>query len=145
MNIFSSALGLKKNPINIIPLIKQKKPGQDGLSCIAMMLSLQSKEKEFRRLCIQYPQHVKGMNLQSIIDIFKTYNIASRGLHCSVRDLSKLHLPCIVHWKMNQFVVLVSIDNNNANIRNPASKKSEYSIAEFEHNYCDIALEIISY
>mgnify|MGYP003441782064 CR=1 FL=1 len=127
-----------------ISLIRQTKPGGDGLACVAMIFMAHNSKESMTGLQKKYPQFSSGMSLKTIIDIFNQYGFVTRPLHCPIDEIQNIQLPCIVHWDMKQFVVLNGVDGGIFTVLNPADKKSRYTKDEFEQHYSEVALEVLA-
>lgn len=122
--------------------IGQRNPGEDGLMCVAIMLAYHNIKYNLKDLRKRYPQFIKGSNLRGIMDLLKVNGLQTRPLSCPVDEVDNLKLPCILHWNMQQFVVLAEIDNNIFYISDPASRRNRYTREVFECNFSEVALEI---
>lgn len=125
-----------------VPWIGQRNPGEDGLVCVAIMLAYHGIKFSLKDLRRRYPQFAKGVTLRGIMDLLKVNGLQARALSCPVEDVDKLALPCILHWNMQQFVVLAEISNDIFYVSDPASRCSRYSREAFECNYSEVALEV---
>jgi ATP-binding cassette, subfamily B, bacterial CvaB/MchF/RaxB len=132
---------LKSDNVSRIP---QQHEGEDGLACIAMLFSHAGVDISIEDLRNDYPHFLSGISMREIIEIFSARNFVSKAFHCPIYELVKLKLPCILHWDMQQFVVLSSIKNDVYTVLNPADAKIRYSRQEFEQHYNEIALQITS-
>ncbi|WP_407666123.1 cysteine peptidase family C39 domain-containing protein [Microbulbifer bruguierae] len=124
--------------------IGQKNPGENGLLCVASLLSYHNVKyniKKFRKL---YPQFSEGITLRGLMDLLLVHGIQSRPLSCPAQEIDKLKRPCILHWNMHQFVVLTEINEDIFHIYDPASRRSLYTREDFECNFSEVALEIYS-
>lgn len=122
--------------------IGQRNPGEDGLVCVAIMLAYHNIKCSLKDLRRRYPQFAKGSTLRSIMDLLQVNGLQTRALSCPVEDVDKLALPCILHWNMQQFVVLAEIDNDVFYISDPASRCSRYTREAFECNFSEVVLEV---
>jgi ATP-binding cassette, subfamily B, bacterial CvaB/MchF/RaxB len=119
-----------------------RNPGEDGLICVAIILSYHNIKCSLRSLRKRYPQFSKGVTLRGIMDLLKVNGLQSRALSCPIEDVDKLALPCILHWNMQQFVVLAEINNDIFHVSDPASRRSRYTREAFECNFSEVALEV---
>lgn len=130
------------DPKGKVPWIGQHNPGEDGLVCVAIMLAYHNIKCSVKDLRKRYPQFTGGATLRGIMDLLNVNCLQARALSCPVEDVDKLRLPCILHWNMQQFVVLAEIDDDIFYISDPASRRSRYTREEFECNFSEVALEI---
>lgn len=126
-----------------VPLILQAEVAECGLASMAMIASYHGHKLDMPAMRKRFSANLKGMNLQQLIELGDSLALASRALQCPIEDVSKLSLPCILHWDMNHFVVLTKITNKKAYINDPAVGKKAISISEFAEHFTGIALELI--
>ncbi|MFO1389956.1 cysteine peptidase family C39 domain-containing protein [Cellvibrio sp.] len=142
MSLMASLFRKATNKIDHVSSVCQVKPGEDGLACVAIILKAHNFKESMEGLQKKYPQFSCGMSLKAIVDIFHQYGFITRPLHCPIDEVQNLKFPCILHWDMNQFVVLNRVDGGIFTVLNPVDKKSRYKKDEFEQHYSDVALEI---
>ncbi|HYA65924.1 MAG TPA: peptidase domain-containing ABC transporter, partial [Burkholderiaceae bacterium] len=65
-----------------------------------------------------------------------------RGVQAPMSALGKLRLPAILHWDMNHFVVLASVDGNKITVMDPARGKRILPLDEVSHHYTGVAAEL---
>ncbi len=65
-----------------------------------------------------------------------------RPVKLEMGALPGLSLPCVVHWDLGHFVVLVSVTSRKAVIHDPAFGRRELSLLEFADHFTGIALEL---
>jgi ATP-binding cassette subfamily B protein RaxB len=76
------------------------------------------------------------------MDIASKLELAGRALQLDMVDISKLQLPCILHWDLNHFVVLKSVGKKSITVLDPAVGEIKYTRAEFSEHFTGIALEL---
>ena len=142
MSLMASLFGKVTHKIDQVSSVRQVKPGEDGLACIAIILKAHNFNESMDGLQKKYPQFSSGMSLKTMIDVFNQYGFITRPLHCPIDEIQNLKFPCILHWDMKQFVVLNGVDGGIFTVLNPVDKKSRYTKNEFEQHYSEVALEI---
>jgi ATP-binding cassette subfamily B protein RaxB len=85
---------------------------------------------------------VKGATLKSLIDTAGGLSLQPRPLKLKMEHLKDLKLPCVLHWDMNHFVVLKSVDSKRAVIHDPAIGERILSLAEVSNHFSGVALEL---
>ncbi len=68
--------------------------------------------------------------------------LAGRALRLEPDELSQLKLPCILHWQMSHFVVLVKVKGQKVQILDPAFGRRDLSSADIDQCFTGIALEL---
>ena len=90
----------------------------------------------------RFPVSLKGATLATLIHVAGQLGLASRPVKAGLGALSKLKLPCILHWEFNHFVVLTDINARSATLIDPASGIRKCAISELSASYTGVALEL---
>jgi len=94
---------------------------------------------EMRR---RFPPSLKGARLNHLIQIAQQLGFSARPPRLEMDDFDKLKRPCILHWDLDHFVVLVKIGKAKATIFDPAIGKRELRLSEISDHFTGIALEL---
>ena len=103
-----------------LSVILQTEVAECGLACLAMVVGYYGHKVDLNTLRSQYPISLRGSTLQSLIQIADKMHFSSRPLRLEIEELDQLQKPCILHWDMNHFVVLKSVNQNHIVIHDPA-------------------------
>ena len=122
--------------------ILQSEAAECGLASVAMVASHYGFKSDLVSLRKAFPQSLKGLNLQQVMNIADQLKLTSRALKLEMEHLSKLSLPCILHWDMNHFVVLEQVKSNKVVVVDPANGERTLAFSEFEKHFTGIALEL---
>lgn len=90
-------------------IIYQSEAAECGLACLAMVAAAYGYNIDMASLRQRYPLSLKGANLQQIMQLADELGLAGRALRLEPEEFAQLKLPCILHWQMNHFVVLVKV------------------------------------
>jgi ATP-binding cassette subfamily B protein RaxB len=85
---------------------------------------------------------LKGSTLLQIIQIAENLNLGSRAVRLDLNELTKLKLPCILHWNFNHFVVLESVGVQHVTIYDPARGMKILHVDDISHSFTGVALEL---
>ena len=66
----------------------------------------------------------------------------TRALRLGIDELKHVQCPAILHWNLNHFVVLKSINTQYAIIHDPASGRRRVGLEELSNSFTGIVLEI---
>lgn len=112
---------------------------QDEMDCGATSL---------RMICKHYGRNVdiyhlrqlcqttkRGVNLLGISEAAEKIGFRTQGVKLTLKQLSEIPLPCILHWRQNHFIVLYKISKENYYIADPAIGKRRFSTKEFTDNW----------
>src|ERR1700746_219219 len=94
-----------------LPVIRQTEAAECGLACLAMVASYYGHRIDLNTLRRRHPISLKGVTLRGLIHVGRQMNLASRPLRFELHDIRMLSLPAIVHWDLNHFVVLKSVNS----------------------------------
>lgn len=125
-----------------IPVIIQTERAECGLACIAMICHAHGLKASLDQLRIRFPLSRLGTKLSTIVNISTKLGLHARPVRAEVSELVQLRLPCILHWKMNHFVVLASIKSKQFEIYDPASGRKLIGNKEFSDCFTGVLLEL---
>ena len=127
-----------------IPLILQSEIAECGLASMAMVASFHGHKLDMPAMRKRYSANLKGMNLQSLIELGDSLGLASRALQCPIDEVHKLATPCILHWDLNHFVVLTKVSGKGTkfSINDPAVGKLTLTAEEFSKHFTGVCLEL---
>lgn len=83
-----------------------------------------------------------GMPLDIIMEAVHASEFTARLIKAEIEDLPKLELPVILHWNMNHFVVLKSINKKSAVNHVTGKGKKVGSLSELSSCFTGVTLEL---
>lgn len=128
---------------NRLPLIRQSQATECGLACLSMIAHYHGHEIDMIGLRGQFTTSLKGATLADVISVAQQLNLQSRALRIELDELSKLRLPCILHWEMSHFVVLKRVHGNKLILHDPARGIREVPLKEAASAFTGVALELL--
>ncbi|WP_340616384.1 peptidase domain-containing ABC transporter [Xenorhabdus entomophaga] len=131
-------LGFKRK----IPKILQTEAAECGLASLAMVFHYHGLQIDLSHLRSQFGISTRGVALTTLISIASALKFKTRAVSLDLDELHALKLPCILHWDMNHFVVLVRVNKNKITIHDPAFGHRVLSTQEFSKHFTGIALEL---
>ena len=134
-------------PLNLggrgyLPVIRQTEAAECGVACLAMISSYHGHRIDLNTLRRRHPVSLRGVTLRAMIQVASQMGFACRPLRFELGHLRQLHLPTIVHWDMNHFVVLKSVTGQGIVIHDPASGERFFPITEASKHLTGVALEL---
>jgi ATP-binding cassette subfamily B protein RaxB len=123
-------------------MLYQSETAECGLACMAMVANYHGHQLDLTTLRNSYSVSLKGTNMQQLMLLGNQLGLAGRALKLELDDLTKLQTPCILHWAMNHFVVLVKVHRNSITILDPAQGERRLSLAEVDKAFTGVALEL---
>lgn len=124
-------------------VILQSEAAECGLACMAMVLAHHGRHLDLATLRSQNSLSLKGVTLQHLIEVAGRYGLVSRPLRLELDELGELQLPCILHWELNHFVVLIRVKGKTLTIKDPAVGLRKISLDEASRKFTGVALELL--
>ncbi len=90
----------------------------------------------------RFPLSLKGASLNRLIGIAQVLGLQTRALRLDIEHLPQLQLPCILHWDLNHFVVLVKVGRKSVTVFDPAFGERKISLDEVSEHFTGVALEL---
>jgi ATP-binding cassette subfamily B protein RaxB len=92
--------------------------------------------------CVSDSLSLKGMTLQLLMVAAQRLGFRVRALRLDLEDLPQLATPCILHWDLNHYVVLVKAGTRRVTVFDPASGKRTLDYGEVSSLFTGVALEL---
>lgn len=125
-----------------VPQILQTEAAECGLACLAMVCGYYGMLIDLFAMRQKYDMSSRGATMGALISIAENLNLKTRPLSLNLDELSQVKTPCVLHWDMNHFVVLVSIRGGRITLHDPAFGKRVIGLQEFSLHFTGVALEI---
>lgn len=125
-----------------LPMVLQTEAAECGLACIAMVMTHHGHETDIATLRTQLTVSLKGMSLAQLIEAAQRFGLASRPLRLEMEELAELQTPCILHWGLNHFVVLRTVNRKTVEIHDPAVGIRKLPHSEVSQYFTGVALEL---
>jgi ATP-binding cassette subfamily B protein RaxB len=85
---------------------------------------------------------MKGVTLVDMVRMAEALRLNARAVRAEMDDLAALQRPCILHWDLNHFVVLVGLRGGTALIHDPARGLRRIKLDEVSRHFTGVALEL---
>lgn len=118
--------------------IKQHDAMQCGIACLAMICRYYGKNYSLATLSEICQATNEGVSLLSISDAAEQLGMHTIIGYSSVAKLSKVTLPCILHWNQNHFVVLYKTKRGKFYVADPGKVLIKYSESEFVQHWISV-------
>ncbi|WP_081577712.1 peptidase domain-containing ABC transporter [Acidithiobacillus thiooxidans] len=130
--------GFRRN----VPMIQQSETAECGLACLAMIAGYHGYTIDLPSLRRRFGSSLKGVNLSQLIRMAAALRLECRALRLEPQDVSKLRMPCLLHWQGNHFVVLVAVHRQHVVIHDPARGMRVLTKGEFTEGFAGVAMEL---
>lgn len=138
----SAELNLSLSLRKRMPVILQTEVAECGLACLAMVAGYYGHNIDLGALRRRFSASMKGLSLLDLSRFATGLFLATRPVRVEIEELSKLHMPCILHWKFIHYVVLERITSKGAYIHDPAHGRRWVPLKELSESFSGIALEL---
>jgi ATP-binding cassette, subfamily B, bacterial CvaB/MchF/RaxB len=139
MSVFDelNVLGRRK-----LPIVLAAEAAECGLACMAMISRFHGHNVDLNGLRQRFSISLAGASLRSVMGIADQLGFSTRALRVELSAIGKVHRPAILHWDLNHFVVLKSVDRDKAVVHDPAFGARTLSMAEFSKHFTGVVLEV---
>jgi len=125
-----------------MPVLLQTETAECGLVSLAMIADWYNLPTDIHNLRQYGGFSIRGANLRMVMDTAASIGMKSRALQLDMDNLPALKLPCILHWDLNHFVVLVAIRRGKVVIHDPAAGRRIMGMKEVSLHFTGVALEL---
>lgn len=125
-----------------LPVIHQSETGECGIACLAMISSYHGQKTDLLTMRRKFANDGKGASLSMLMRAATQLGLIPRAVRLDLKELPRLQLPAMLHWDFNHFVVLKAVRGKHAIIHNPALGRRRYTLAELDHHFTGVALEL---
>jgi ATP-binding cassette subfamily B protein RaxB len=120
----------------------QSTANECGICCMKVILSEFGKEVDKESIYKRLKKIGGGLSLSVISNLATSFGLICRAVRISdLSDLKQISTPCILHWNMNHYVVLLKINNRKLIVYDPASGNREISYKEAESSMTGVVVE----
>ena len=125
-----------------VPVVLQTEAAECGLACLAMVAAAHGLHTDLPTLRQRFSLSMKGVTLVEMVRMAGVLKLGARALRAEPNELPQLQLPCILHWDMNHFVVLVGFQRGTAIIHDPGHGQRRVKPEELSRHFTGVALEL---
>ena len=126
-----------------VPVILQLEILECGAASLAMVMAAHNKWVPLERLRIDCGVSRDGSSAKNLLKVARMYGFEAQGYRVEPSKLTTLPLPCILHWNMSHFVVLVAIGKRFARIIDPARGEVKVPFDQLNSAFTGIAITIV--
>lgn len=109
---------------------------QCGIACLQMICNYYGKEYSLDSLSKICFATTEGVSMLGISETATSLGFHVVNVKCTVKTLTEVSLPSILHWNQNHFVVLYRVKNEKKfYIADPGKGLVTYSLEEFKKHW----------
>ncbi|WP_218583754.1 peptidase domain-containing ABC transporter [Pseudomonas akapageensis] len=120
----------------------QAESSECGLACLVMVAGFHGLHLDLMSIRRRFSVSIKGSNLSQLMRYAQSLEFSCRPLRVELDEMSKLRMPCILHWDMNHFVVLERVRGLFVYILDPAVGRRKLPLTEASGHFTGVALEL---
>src|SRR5258706_15904941 len=125
-----------------VPGILQSEAPECGIACLAMVASFHGHRTDLSAMRVRLSPSLKGITLKHIAQIAETMGMTARGVQGPLESIGKLRLPAVLHWDVNNFVVLTDVSGRKITVHDPSRGKRVLTMDEVSRHFTGVAMEI---
>lgn len=125
-----------------VRLIRQTEVAECGLASLAMVANFHGMDTDLGTLRRRFQPSSRGASLKSLVAMADNMGMTPRPVKLPLDQIANLHLPAILHWNMNHYVVLEQVKRGEALIHDPEGRSRWFPMAEVSKHFTGVALEL---
>lgn len=125
-----------------VRLIRQTEVAECGLASLTMVANYYGLDIDLGTMRRRYAPSLRGAPLRALINLADQIGLTPRAVKLPLEELKNLHVPAVLHWDMNHYVVLESVKGNKALIHNPDGRTTLMPMEELSNHFTGVALEL---
>ncbi|MBS3932433.1 MAG: peptidase domain-containing ABC transporter [Sphingomonadales bacterium] len=129
-----------------VRLVRQTEIAECGLASLTMVANFHGLDIDLGTMRRRFAPSMRGAALKTLIGLADRIGLTPRAVKLPLEQLGNLHVPAVLHWDMNHYVVLERVKGGangfRALIHNPDGRSSWMPLAEVSDHFTGVALEL---
>ena len=125
-----------------VKLMRQTEVAECGLASLAMVANYHGLKVDLGSLRRRFAPSLRGAPLKALMTIADRIGLAPRPVKLPLDEVGNLHLPAVLHWDLNHYVVLEKVERGRALIHDPAGHSKWLPTDELSKHFTGVALEL---
>ena len=125
-----------------VRLVRQTEIAECGLASLTMIANFHGLDIDLGTMRRRFAPSLRGAALKTLIGLADRIGLTPRAVKLPLESLSGLHVPAVLHWDMNHYVVLERVKGDKALIHNPDGRSAWIPLAEVSAHFTGVALEL---
>lgn len=125
-----------------VRLVRQTEIAECGLASLTMVANYHGLDIDLGTMRRRYAPSLRGAALKTLIGLADRIGLTPRAVKLPLEELRNLHVPAVLHWDMNHYVVLERVKDDKALIHNPDGRSNWMAMAEVSDHFTGVALEL---
>src|SRR5205085_7404477 len=123
-------------------LVRQTELTECGLACLAMIAGAHGLDIDLATLRRRFEPSMRGAALKSLVAMADGMGLSGRAVKLPLDQIGNLHVPAMLQWDLNHYVVLERVKAGKALIHDPAGRSRWMALAEISDHFTGVALEL---
>jgi len=125
-----------------VRLVRQTELAECGLASLAMVANFHGLDVDLGTLRRRFQPSLRGAALKSLISTADQMGLTPRAVKLPLDQLRNLHMPAVLHWDMNHYIVIEAIRGDRVLIHNPEGRTRWMALSEVSDHFTGVALEL---
>ncbi|MDG5750248.1 peptidase domain-containing ABC transporter [Qipengyuania sp. XHP0211] len=125
-----------------VRLVRQTEVAECGLASLTMVANYHGLDIDLGTMRRRYSPSLRGAPLRALINLADQIGLTPRAVKLPLEELGNLHMPAVLHWDMNHYVVLEAVKGGKALIHNPDGRSRWMPLPEVSEHFTGVALEL---
>ena len=125
-----------------VRLVRQTEIAECGLASLTMVANYHGLDIDLGTMRRRFAPSLRGAALKTLIGLADRIGLTPRAVKLPLEQLPNLHVPAVLHWDMNHYVVLERMKGDKALIHNPDGRSTWMPVAEVSDHFTGVALEL---
>jgi ATP-binding cassette, subfamily B, bacterial CvaB/MchF/RaxB len=125
-----------------VRLVRQTEVAECGLACLTMVANYHGLDVDLGTMRRRFAPSMRGAALRSLIGLADKIGLTPRAVKLPLDQLANLHVPAVLHWDMNHYVVVECIKGAKVLIHNPDGRSTWMRLDELSNHFTGVALEL---
>ncbi|WP_246586827.1 peptidase domain-containing ABC transporter [Stakelama flava] len=125
-----------------IKLVRQTEIAECGLAALTMIACYHGLSVDLGSMRRRFALSLRGAPLRSLMLMADRIGLTARAVKAPLEQIGGLHLPAILHWDLNHYVVVERVRHGRALIHNPDGRSGWLPMSEVSRHFTGVALEL---
>lgn len=125
-----------------VRLVRQTEVAECGLASLTMIANYHGFDVDLGTMRRRYSPSLRGAPLRALITLADQIGLTPRAVKLPLEELGNLHLPAILHWDLNHYVVIEAVKGDKVLIHNPDGRSTWMAMSEVSKHFSGVALEL---
>lgn len=125
-----------------VRLVRQTEVAECGLACLTMIANHHGLDIDLGTMRRRFAPSLRGAALRTLIGLADRIGLVPRAVKLPLEELKNLHVPAVLHWDMNHYVVLEKVSGDKALIHNPEGRSTWMTLDAVSSHFTGVALEL---